>query len=214
MHANKKLRQLNTPNVKKVKRGCLTRNTALKTLNLPEAEVLGDYCFSSAYLMDINMPKVRKIGNMSLMYPVATELKLPCLEKMGDSVFANSCDLKKFEAPNLTVIGEDVLRWNEEIKSLELPKLQTVGDGFLEENNSLERLVVPKKVVLDKKWKKIREEPSVEKNKDLAIESDFQEQMDGIARTRSASGIRRIVTYIAERLRGAKITDKPDKQER
>ena len=82
-----------------------------------------NFLFYNLYLLEINIPNMKKIGN-SFLY--------------------NDELLKKIDVLNVKTIGHDFLRYNSKLEKISLSKVNEIGSYFLNSNNALEEISLPK----------------------------------------------------------------------
>lgn len=145
LYYNKRLNQLNLPNVIKIKDNFLHSNKGLTSLDLQNLIQVGNsFINDNTELTDIKLNNLKKVGNSFLSNnKKLTHLELQNLIEAG-SFFLNSNEkLSHFEAPNLTKVGNFFLNNNEELEHIKLPNLFKTGNFFLHNNTNLRSVEFP-----------------------------------------------------------------------
>jgi len=105
LEKNKKITEIIMPNVRNIDNKFLYNNEKINKLEIPNIETIGDYFLTVSDLKTLNMPKLKKVGDVFMGYNnEITELYLPNLIQVGSEFLFKNDNLKKVDLPNL--------RWN------------------------------------------------------------------------------------------------------
>ena len=110
-----------------------TKNSQIKTLNLPALTTMGNDCLLNApALTQFDAPALTTMGHHCLFNARAlTQFKAPALTTMGEYCLCNALALTQFEAPALTTMGNDCLCNAYALTQFKAPALTTMGNDCL-----------------------------------------------------------------------------------
>ncbi len=173
---NGDLQELRLPNARVIPNDFLSNDSCqnLAVVDLPNAEYIGDNFLTNApRLVQLNIPKVRKIGCRSLMRvptllkfdaPILQEayiglmedasrlqeLNIPSLEQiknatkgLGHCTFSDLTSLKKLNAPKLRSAPNGILQDNDFITKVELPNIESLGSFVFTDWTALREINLP-----------------------------------------------------------------------
>ena len=145
LYCNKKLTELNLPEVKNIRNCFLYYNENLTKLSLPEVENIGDYfLYYNQNLTELNLPKVKNIRNGFLYYNEnLIELNLPKVKNIGNFFLCHNQNLIELNLLKVKNIGKSFIFWNQNLKKLGLPMVKNIGNDFLFRNKKLTKLNLP-----------------------------------------------------------------------
>ena len=143
---NKKLEELDIPNVEEIGCDFLTRNIELKKLELPKCKKINSGCLEDNQKINkVYLPEVTYIAGGFMSHNIElTEISLPKAKEIYDNFLFNNRIINKVKLPKVKKLGYNVLKKNTALKRINLPSLVEVGGSFLESNTDLEELYAPK----------------------------------------------------------------------
>ena len=151
---NLSLEKLNLPNTTEIRDNFLKNNKILKEINISNVESIGeDFLFYNEELLHLNLPKVKRLDSGALHNNEKLEsLKLPKVEFIGHNSFTKNLKLKKLCLPEARSILTNCFSMNKIMKKIILPKLWELGNGVFENNQYAEKIYMPKLVNIPDKF--------------------------------------------------------------
>ena len=106
---------------------------------------ISDNCFYNIRgLIEINCPKVKKIGNNALSSNASlTTVSLPVCTQIGDGALRCNASLTTVSLPVCTQIGDGALSYNASLTTVSLPVCTQIGSYALRSNASLTTVSLP-----------------------------------------------------------------------
>lgn len=143
---NLSLEKLNLPNVTEIRDNVLRYNMILKEIKLPNVESIGEnFLFYNEELLHLNLPKVKRLDSGALQNNEKLEsLKLPKVEFIGPNSFIKNLKLKKLCLPEARSIWTNSFSMNKIMKKIILPRVRQLGDRVFENNEYAEKIYIPK----------------------------------------------------------------------
>ena len=151
---NLSLEKLNLPNATEIRDNVLKNNRILKEIKLPNVEEIGeDFLFYNEELLHLNLPKVRRLNSGTRHNNEKLEsLKLSKVEFIGHNSFTKNLKLKKLCLPEARSILTNCFSMNKIMKKIILPKVWELGNGVFENNQYAEKIYIPKLVNIPDKF--------------------------------------------------------------
>ena len=144
--ANKTLKKIYAPNLKKIGSRCFHMAENLENLYIPQLKEMGLDCFARAEkLSELNAPKLKNMGNGC--FERARKIKklyIPELEKMGSACFLSTDELLELNAPKLKKMGVGCFGYNAKLEKLYIPQLEEIMDGVFANIKHCQELNAPK----------------------------------------------------------------------
>ena len=140
----------------------LIYNADLKEINIPNVErIRNDFLYNNRALEEINMPHLKLIGNSFMQgNSKLRKINIPNVEEIGNAFLSQNSDLKEINLPKVKKIGDDFLTTNEKIESIDFPECEELGEAhifgeysegnILLENKVLKYVNLPKVTMLAK----------------------------------------------------------------
>jgi len=122
----------------------------LKSINLPNVEIIGAYAFMGAnYLSSANLPNVKVVGSEAFRYAGIVNLFLPEAEYLGVHSFYAQDTLKSVNCPKTIFVGSGCFYYEEGITVLNMPKLKYACDFSFRCLRGLTTLYFPELIFAD-----------------------------------------------------------------
>lgn len=133
-HSNKQL----------ISSGVCRKRTGIKQLDLPNAEQIENYAFTSSNIIEVNMPKVTYIGTYAFAYTDIKEINLDNRNvTIGQFAFYECNSLESFSENQLKISRAKFLINCTKLKKVYFPLLNNIRTDQFIENSAMEVLVLP-----------------------------------------------------------------------
>ncbi len=151
MRSNNELKSFSAPKLISIGKDFMRFNFSLATLELPNLEIIDDgFLIPNNVLEEINLPNVKIIKNdFMLKNSVIKHIFLPKVKKIGNFFLHNCKTVSYIEMPNVQYISDDFIANNANLKSISLPNLISVGRNFISENVNIEQFYMPNLEIID-----------------------------------------------------------------